>query len=92
MKKEKFCVLNVLRGTRLDFEAKDIKEASGIAFNMFLDKSKKYEVDITETPKKHTVVHLSGYSREDGQKMFLLVTSLKTVMSTEEFWFFEKVN
>lgn len=90
--KKKYSLLNLFRGTRIDFEAKDQVEAAAMGVTLLFNKEKGFDAKEITMKNKEKAVHLTGKDRESGEELIIILVETRVVMKTEELRDFTKVN
>jgi ACT domain-containing protein len=92
MTKEKYALLNLFGGTRLDIDAEDLIEASSLAIQLLFDLNKKWEAKELIMRNKEQAVEIQGFDNQNGNSLTIIVTKAKVVDTTEALNIFHKLN
>lgn len=72
-----FTMLNLLNGLRIDLHYKDIVEAATNIILIAFDRDKAWDAKKTEKYSQEEAVILTGYGKDDGKFMTLLIIKKK---------------
>ena len=90
--KKKYSLLNLFRGTRIDFEATDRKDAAAKGVVLLFDKDKGFKADEITMSNNEKAIQLIGKERESSEELTIIVVETRIVIKTEELREFKKVN
>jgi ACT domain-containing protein len=91
MTKEKYALLNLFGGTRLDIDAEDLTEAASLAIQLLFDLDKKWEAKELIMKNKEQAVEIQGFDNQNGNSLTIIVTKAKVVDTTKDLNVFKKL-
>jgi hypothetical protein len=92
MPKEKYALLFIPSGVRLDINAENLAKATDLAIQTLFDLDKEYEVKELTFSNNEKMMYIEGIDNEDGKRLFVIVSSSKVADTIEEFKEFRKLN
>lgn len=84
--KNKFVLINMMGGTRLDFESEDMVKAGSFVISAFIDRSKEWDVKKTDRYTEEEAVHIEGFDNEKGNKVFYLLLTQEVAEKDKEIY------
>jgi hypothetical protein len=84
MSKEKYALLFIPSGIRLDINAENLAKATDLAIQTLFDLDKEYKVKELTFSNNEKVMYIEGIYNEDGKRLFVIVSSSKTADTIEE--------